>query len=61
MLAIGDLVYLDTEERTGIVIKIVLETKLSPSPINVKVWWADGQISWCLGEAVTILSCGNNK
>jgi hypothetical protein len=56
MLAIGDLVYLDMEERIGVIIKVTPELKLDPAPVDIKVWWSDGQISWCLGEAITVVS-----
>jgi len=60
-LTIGDLVCytvdnLEKEKRIGIVIKISHVTKLTPSPIDIKILWTDGGTSWCFGEAVTILS-----
>jgi len=56
MLSVGDLVYLDMEERIGIIIEVSYETKLGPPLIDIKVLWSDGHISWCLGEAITVIS-----
>jgi len=56
MLQVGDLVYLDMEEQIGIIIEVSLETKLGSPLIDIKVLWSDGYISWCLGEAITVIS-----
>ena len=68
MLAVGDLVFLKMNEnkkimRTGLIVKIQHVTKIetTPFPIDAKVLWLDGETSWCLGEALTILSSIKNK
>ena len=55
-LSVGDLVYLDPEERIGVILDIVPVTKMQEPLVDVKVWWIDGKTSWCLGEAITVIS-----
>lgn len=55
-LSVGDLVCLDLEERIGIILDIIPVTKTQEPLIDIRVWWIDGKISWCLGEAITVIS-----
>jgi len=64
-LSIGDLIQLGSTKEVGIVLKIlpvepyklvtIRHDFLNP-PVDIKVLWEDGTISWCLGEAVFVLS-----
>tara|TARA_R110000824_G_scaffold197409_20_gene380930 strand:- start:3101 stop:3313 length:213 start_codon:yes stop_codon:yes gene_type:complete len=58
MINVGDLVYLDNVENIGIVIKVqeVKKLELTPPLLDVKVLWAVGQVTWCLGEAITVIA-----
>lgn len=59
-LSVGDLVYLDPEERIGIILEVVVVTK-AKTPLNdIRIWWIDGKVSWCLGEALTVISAASN-
>lgn len=55
-LHIGDLVYLEKEEKIGIIIKLSFETKFEPPATNAYVLWSGNQESWCLGESLVVLS-----
>ena len=59
-LSVGDLVYLDPEERIGVILEVVTVTKIEVPLTDIRVWWIDGDISWCLGEAITVVSAANN-
>ena len=59
-LSVGDLVYLDPEERIGVILEVVTVTKIEVPLTDIRVWWIDGDISWCLGEAITVISAANN-
>lgn len=67
MIAVGDLIYLGAEQRTGIVLavipvepyKYVNVSAPTLDPVDLKVLWSDGSTGWCLGEAVIILSSRN--
>jgi len=59
-LSVGDLVYLDPEERVGVILEVVTVTKIEVPLTDIRVWWIDGDISWCLGEAITVISAASN-
>lgn len=59
-LSVGDLVYLDPEERIGVILEVVTVTKIEVPLTDIRVLWIDGDISWCLGEAITVISAANN-
>jgi len=68
MLQVGDLVYLDMEDRMGIILEVSHETKLAMPLVDIRVWWCgfggnlyDGYVSWCLGEAITVVSPAAKK
>ena len=60
MLNVGDLIYLDSVENIGIIVEVreVKKLELTPPLVDVNVLWFSGQTTWCLGEAVTVLSPG---
>ena len=55
-LNLGDLVYLETEKKIGIILKITFETRFDPPATNAYVLWGGNKESWCLGEALMVLS-----
>ena len=69
-LSIGDLIQLGSTKEVGIILKILpvepyklvkirhdfLNQRTLIAPVDIKVLWEDGSISWCLGEAVFVLS-----
>ena len=55
-LWIGDLVYLEQEKRIGIVIKISHDQRYELPATNAYILWGNNKKSWCLGEALTVLS-----
>ena len=64
-LSIGDLIQLGSTKEVGIILKILpvepyklvtIQHDIFNPPVDIKVWWEDGSISWCLGEAVLVLS-----
>jgi hypothetical protein len=66
--SVGDLIYLTNTKEVGIVLMAVpvepyklVAISYNPicPPVDIKVLWSDGHISWCLGEAVIILSPAN--
>mgnify|MGYP007063332003 CR=1 FL=1 len=68
MLTVGDLIYLPSEQRIGLILAIVpvepyklvaITYDETLPPIDLKVMWADGKIGWCLGESVIVLSSTN--
>jgi len=59
-LSVGDLVYLDPEERIGVILEVVAVTKTKEPLTDIRVWWIDGNISWCLGEAITVISAASS-
>jgi hypothetical protein len=59
---IGDLVYLDDVNITGIIIdKVVFGNELVDGIVDVEVHWSSGISYWCLAEGLTILSKANVK
>ena len=59
---IGDLVYLDNINITGIIIdKIVFGSELIDGMVDVLVQWTNGTNCWCLAEGLTIVSKANIK
>ena len=69
-LSIGDLIQLGSTKEVGIILKIlavepykltnirhdILKQRTLIAPVDIKVLWEDGSISWCIGEAVFVLS-----
>ena len=64
-LSIGDLIQLGSTKDVGIILKILpvepyklitIRYDIANPPVDIKVLWHDGTISWCLGEAVLVLS-----
>lgn len=60
-LQVGDLVSLDLDIPKykillGVIVKIKPEVRFNPPPLNVFVWWCDGDRSWCLGENLILVS-----
>jgi|10_taG_2_1085330.scaffolds.fasta_scaffold11541_6 hypothetical protein len=59
---IGDLVYLDDVNITGVIIdKIVFGNELVDGLVDVEVQWTNGTNYWCLAEGLTIVSKANVK
>ena len=64
-LNVGDLIQLGSTKEIGIILKILpvepyklvtIDYDMYNPPVDIKVWWEDGTKSWCLGEAVFVLS-----
>jgi len=60
-LWVGDLVFLKEKNKIGIVVKISYDRRYQYPATNAYVLWGTNEESWCLGEALIVLSKANEK